>query len=79
LICLFKYTLHYYKKNFNNLRKINSEEHFRLLVKGETFEHDRKLIKIIGRKYYLPTTTTRSPLMVPGSDFCGSAAPISQP
>uniref|UniRef100_J3MAE1 Uncharacterized protein n=1 Tax=Oryza brachyantha TaxID=4533 RepID=J3MAE1_ORYBR len=26
---------------------------------------------------YLPTTTARSPLMVPGSDFCGSVAPIS--
>lgn len=28
-------------------------------------------------KAYLPTTTARSPLMVPGSDFCGSVAPIS--
>jgi hypothetical protein len=60
-------------------RKINSKEHFRLFVKGETFHHDRKLIKIIGRKFYLPTITARSPLMVPGSDLCGSVAPISQP
>ena len=30
-----------------------------------------------GCEVYLPTTTARSPLIVPGSDFCGSVAPIS--
>jgi hypothetical protein len=39
--------------------------------------------RIIGREkknrneMYLSTTTARSPLMVPGSDFCGFVAPIS--
>lgn len=38
------------------------------------------LLKIIEKEFrniYLPTTTARSPLIVPGSDFCGSVAPIS--
>ena len=37
---------------------------------------DEKQIKGVC-KTYLPTTTARSPLIVPGSDFCGSVAPIS--
>jgi hypothetical protein len=38
---------------------------------------DDYICTVILDEAYLPTTTARSPLMVPGSDFCGSVAPIS--
>jgi hypothetical protein len=37
----------------------------------------RAMLASLNLLSYLPTTTARSPLMVPGSDFCGSVAPIS--